>query len=663
MSLGPKCQVVCWDADSGAARWLIDLVFDYEATVPPWYAGQCPLIDAAADRLILAPGGKALLLAVDYRSGKVLWESPNPHGWAMTHASIAPMELAGRRMYVYCGKGGVAGVSADDGSILWETADWQIATATCPSPVILGDGRVFLTGGYNAGSLMLQVERQGDRLAARTLFRLTPRQFSSEQQTPIFWNGCLYGVRQKDERLVCLDADGKELWHSGPAKFGSAPYLIADGLIYAMSDDGACLMAEATAAGYRPLAQGAGDPGRRDLLGADGLGGGAIDRPRFHPHGLPRRRGEAAMSDQRKALACGFARVAVCRGVGRRHRRRRSSTASAATARTTPPTSSIIPKIDPALIAYEQTAAWTVGMKECRAMAVGPDDSIYVGGDRTIRGLRPDGTVLREIALDAPPQCLALPGSDAAEPGRMYVGMEDRVEVFDAQGKRIAAWKPLPAGAAISGIATAERDVFVADAGNRIVWRFDLSGRRLGRIGVANAKQKYPGFLVTSRCLPLSLGADGLLYVANPRALRVEAFTFAGDLEFSWGKGASGVEGFFGCCNPTCLAAMPDGRFLTLEKGVRRVKVYSAAGKFECVVAELVRAGDEPGPIAADHRGRVFVLDAAAGKVRVFERSPPSRKGKPHGGLSRFSPATSDVAAKMGLSPSAAEEGKGRPQA
>ena len=121
--------------------------------------------------------------------------------------------------------------------------------------MILGDGRVFLTGGYNAGSLMLKIERQGDRFAARTLFRLAPRQFSSEQQKPIFWNGCLYGVRQKDERLVCLDPDGKELWHSGRDKFGSASYLIADGLIYAMTDDGALVMAEATAAGYRPLAR------------------------------------------------------------------------------------------------------------------------------------------------------------------------------------------------------------------------------------------------------------------------------------------------------------------------------------------------------------------------------------------------------------------------
>ena len=73
---------------------------------------------------------------------------------------------------------------------------------------------------------------------------------------------------------------------------------------------------------------------------------------------------------------------------------------------------------------------------------------------------------------------------------------------------------------------------------------------------------------------------------------------------------------------------MPDGRFVTVEKGVRRVKVYSARGKFECVVAELDRLGGEPGPVAADRQGRILVLDPAGGKVRVFERLPPSRKGK-----------------------------------
>ena len=253
VSLGPQCQVVGWDARNGQARWLIDLVLDYGATVPPWYAGQCPLIDAANDRLILAPGGRALLIAVDYHTGKVIWESPNPHGWTMTHVSIMPMELAGRRMYVYCGKGGAAGVSADNGAILWETTDWQIGVATCPSPVVLGDGRVFFSGGYNSGSLMLQVRQRDGRLAADTLFRLTPQQFGSEQQTPILCEGCLYGVRQHDRQLVCLDLAGKELWNSGQDKFGLGPYLIADGLIYAMNDSGLLRMIRATPDGYEPL--------------------------------------------------------------------------------------------------------------------------------------------------------------------------------------------------------------------------------------------------------------------------------------------------------------------------------------------------------------------------------------------------------------------------
>ncbi len=64
-------------------------------------------------------------------------------------------------------------------------------------------------------------------------------------------------MRQKDQQLVCLDLTGKELWNSGRDKFGSAPYLIADGLIYAMNDEGLLTMAEATprrlpAAGPRP---------------------------------------------------------------------------------------------------------------------------------------------------------------------------------------------------------------------------------------------------------------------------------------------------------------------------------------------------------------------------------------------------------------------------
>ncbi len=255
ISLGPMCDVVCWDAETGRTRWVIDLVLDYGATVPPWYAGQCPLIDQATDRLILAPGGTALLLAVDYHMGEVIWESPNPRGWAMTHSSIIPMELAGRRMYVYCAKQGVVGVDALDGTILWETTDWRISMATCPSPVPLGDGRVFFCGGYNAGALILRVVPEAGGFRAETLRRFAPREFSSEQQTPVLYEGHLYGVRQSDKRMVCLDLEGNEIWNSGRDKFGAGPYMIADNVLLVMDDRGTLSMAEATPAAWRPLAR------------------------------------------------------------------------------------------------------------------------------------------------------------------------------------------------------------------------------------------------------------------------------------------------------------------------------------------------------------------------------------------------------------------------
>lgn len=254
VALGPKCHVTCLDAVSGKCAWMIDLVRQYGASVPQWYAGQCPVIEGG--RAILAPGGNALVMAVDCETGRPVWKSPNPRAWKMTHSSIAPMELAGRRMYVYCGKGGVAGVAADDGSILWESTDWKISIATCPSPVILPEGKVFLCGGYNAGAMMLQVTASAGRFAAKTLFRLKPEQFGSTQHTPIFYQGHLFGVREKDKQLVCLDLEGRQVWASGPEhRFGLGPYLIADGLLYTMDDDGVLTLAEATPAGYRQLAQ------------------------------------------------------------------------------------------------------------------------------------------------------------------------------------------------------------------------------------------------------------------------------------------------------------------------------------------------------------------------------------------------------------------------
>ena len=248
------CHVLCLDSGTGEFRWAFDLVKQFGTVVPEWYAGQCPLIDNS--RAIIAPGGTdTLMMAVELSTGDIVWKTPNPDGWNMTHSSIIPMDFAGHRMYIYCASGGVVGVAAEDGSVLWKTTDWRISIATVPSPVLVGEGRIFICGGYNSGSIMLQLKEQKGGIAVETVYRLKPKIFGSDQQTPVFYKGNIYGVRP-DKQLVCLSLEGKILWASGSNhRFGLGPYMIADGMIFLMDDSGTLTLAEAVPTGYKQLAQ------------------------------------------------------------------------------------------------------------------------------------------------------------------------------------------------------------------------------------------------------------------------------------------------------------------------------------------------------------------------------------------------------------------------
>ena len=144
-------------------------------------------------------------------------------------------------------------------------------------------------------------------------------------------------------------------------------------------------------------------------------------------------------------------------------------------------------------------------------------------------------------------------------------------------------------------------------------------GQVQGRIGQRDPQRKVYGFVITDRRhFDIAIGAEGLLHAVNPRLLRVEVFSPQGDLRSHWGQGSTTVEGFFGCCNPAHLAALPDGRFVTAEKGAVRVKVYGPQGKLSAAVAGPQHLSDTPADLATDAAGRVLVLDAAAKSVRIF---------------------------------------------
>jgi outer membrane protein assembly factor BamB len=263
VTLGPRCHVLCVDRESGNFRWGIDLQRDYGTTEPLWFAGQCPLIEDGI--AILAPAGpKTLLMGVDCATGKVVWQTPNPAGWKMSHSSVMPMTLCGRKMYVYAAVGGMAGVSAeaeDRGKLLWQVP-WS-ANVVAPSPVGIAGDRVFITAGYGAGCLMVQVARQDQGFAAKPLFQREPKDWlASEQQTPIYHNGLLYGIMPKDaealkRQFVGYAPDDKTpRWSSEKTtRFGLGPFLLADNKFFILNDDGMLTMIKANGNEYVQLGQ------------------------------------------------------------------------------------------------------------------------------------------------------------------------------------------------------------------------------------------------------------------------------------------------------------------------------------------------------------------------------------------------------------------------
>ena len=254
VAMGPKCHVVCVETANGRLRWALDLVKDFGAEVPQWYAGQCPLI--VEPHVILAPGGpEALLIAVELETGKEVWRSPNPRGWKMSHSSIVPVAFPGRPLLVYCAAGGVAAVDAADGKPVWETDAWKISFATVPCPVDLGGGRIFLTGGYNAGSMLIQLKAEQGSIRSEIVYRLKPDMFGATQHSPVYYEGHLFGTRA-DGRFVCLDpADGRVVWTSeAGSDFGLGSFMLADGLCFVLNDSGGLSLIQADPAAFKSLA-------------------------------------------------------------------------------------------------------------------------------------------------------------------------------------------------------------------------------------------------------------------------------------------------------------------------------------------------------------------------------------------------------------------------
>lgn len=113
-------------------------------------------------------------------------------------------------------------------------------------------------------------------------------------------------------------------------------------------------------------------------------------------------------------------------------------------------------------------------------------------------------------------------------------------------------------------------------------------------------------FIIPGAAFPLDLSPEEELWVANIGRKRLEQLDPAtGRFIASWEP----RETFEGCCNPVRFAALPGGRFVTMEKGVRRACVYLPSGELERIVTDRLSDSEFNYYLGRDDNGKVHLYD------------------------------------------------------
>ncbi len=258
----------CLDLNSRQPVWTHNICADFGAEVPKWGVAQAPSL--YKNLVIVAPqANDAFVAAYNKDTGEVVWKTPRLG--AVGYSTPVITTLCGIDQAVMinappdndAGPGSVNGISLEDGSILWSYHNWK-CKIPIPYATTLPNDQLFITGGYKAGSAMIQVGREDEKFVVKELFKT--EECGSQIQQPLFYQNHLYVNSNSNERedgMMCLTLEGKVLWKTRDTRlawfsttFERGPLLLADGLILNLDGKyGTLHLIEPSPEGYKELVQ------------------------------------------------------------------------------------------------------------------------------------------------------------------------------------------------------------------------------------------------------------------------------------------------------------------------------------------------------------------------------------------------------------------------
>jgi len=243
-ALGSDGDLVCLEVAKGKEVWRKQLRTDFGGKYGEWAYSESPLVDG--DKLICTPGGAdATLIALNKKTGEVIWKCAVPGGSDASYSSVVIAEFSGVKQYLQFLAIGLVGVDAQTGKLLWhfeKTAKGSPAVIITP---LVGEGTIY-SGAFRATSALIKPVLKDGAFTLEELY--------SGNKLPIGLGGVVkvgdYFYGSSSQSAMCVEfKTGTVKWEE--RAIGPCSWLAADKRIYLHAESGDVALIEPTAEAYR----------------------------------------------------------------------------------------------------------------------------------------------------------------------------------------------------------------------------------------------------------------------------------------------------------------------------------------------------------------------------------------------------------------------------